>query len=468
VWDVRAVVVRCPNCNANLQVQSTVVSTTCSYCGTVSRIQARTAMFQIPKPPAMPVQSANMTNAERLAQLQQLAKMPVAVQRASIFLALLPFVLMAVIAGGVILAVRGAGGFGGALGGGSRIWAGHPPAVTDLDGDKVPDLIGLVRYVTSNDRAHFAAISGKTGAELWESDPIGSYSDVSQDQFGAVGDTLYVATKDGKLVARNVKNKAVVKWEISLGEKIEAMCAAGNELAVTTADQKWWLVDAGGKKREGQKLYRLDRDYTNKEAKLRFEGIGGESGDVCLPVSWNRNGPVGLFVLPGWSDMANIDGMDVEMLIKRAGGPSVAIGHKQPGTSVPLLARLTPYPEQTPMPKKGWRTPKEDKELLPTAAWKVEVPAVDPLNSRLDKAHVTLSDKAVYALYSVQSSNHHLTAFDLATGKRLWDREIPHGSGFVVVGLTLVGDVVAVTTWSSLTGYDVANGNERYRVGRAD
>ena len=60
---VRAVIVRCPNCNANLEIASTVIQASCQYCGTVSRIQARTAMFQIPKAPQMPVQPATMTNA---------------------------------------------------------------------------------------------------------------------------------------------------------------------------------------------------------------------------------------------------------------------------------------------------------------------------------------------------------------------------------------------------------------------
>ncbi len=465
---VRAVIVRCPNCNANLEVVSTVIQASCQYCGTVSRIQARTAMFQIPKAPQMPVQASNMTNAERIQQLAQLARMPVAVQRVSMFLVFLPFILMAVIGGGVFFAIsRVKGGIGGMLTG-NMMWAGHPPALTDLDGDGTPDIIGIARYVQSNDRAHFAAYSGKTGAEIWESDTIGNYSDISQDQFGAIGDTLYVTTKEGKLVARNAKAKGVVKWEISLGEKIDVMCAAGNELTVATADQKWWIIDAAGKKREGKKLVRLDRDYTNDEAKHQFERAGGEAGDVCIPLGWNHRTPAGVIALPAWSDIANIDGMRIEMLIKRPGGPAIAIGNKQPGTSVPLLAKLGPRPEQTPMPKKGYRTSEEQKALLPGAAWKIDVPATDPLNSRMDAEHVTLSDKAVFALYQISNSKHHLAAFDVASGKRLWDREITHGSGFVPVSLSVIGDAVALTTWHALSVYSVADGADRFRVGTDD
>ena len=462
---MRAVIVRCPNCNANLQVESTVYSTTCQYCGTVSRIQARTAMFQIPKPPAMPKQAASMTNADRIAQLQQLAKMPVAVQRASLVLVLLPFILMAVVGGAVFMAVRKAGGIGGVLGSNTMMWAGHPPALSDVNGDGTPDVIGIARYVQDNDRAHFVAYDGKTGDKLWETETIGKYSDLSQDQYGAVGDTLYITTKDGKLIARNLKTSGVVKWELSLGEKIDAMCAYGKELAITTADSKWWIIDAAGKKREGQKLVRLTRDYTNDGIREAFDRAGGEAGDVCMPLGWDHRTPPGVIALPGHSELANIAGMRIEVLIKRPGGPAIAVGNKQPGTSVPLLARLAPSPAQTPMPRKGGRTEQERKALLPSAAWRVDVPASDPLNARLDNKHVTISDKAVFALYEISNSKHHLAAFSIADGKRLWDRELTHGSGFVIVSLTVVGDMVGVTTWQSFTTYSAADGSERYRIG---
>lgn len=462
---MRAVLVRCPNCNANLQVESTVVSTTCQYCGTVSRIQARTAMFQIPKAPAMPKQPATMTNAERIAQLQQLAKMPVAVQKASLFLILLPFIMMAVIGGGVFIAIKKAGGIAG-IGGSSFNVAGHPPALSDIDGDGTPDFVSMIRYVMNNDSAHFIAVSGKTGSTLWESATIGKYSDLTQDQYGAVGDTLYITTKDGKLIARNLKSQGVVKWELSLGEKIDTMCSLGNEVSIATADGKWWIVDGAGKKREGKKLYRLTRDYTNDEAKFAFERAGGEAGDVCIPLGWDHRTPPGVIALPSWSDVANIEGMRIEILMKRAGGPTIVYGKKQPGTSVPLLARLGPRPPEQPMPKKGWRTEEEKKALLPGAVWKVEIPSADPLNARMDEEHATLSDKAVFVLYEISNSKHHLAAFSIADGKRLWDRELQHGSSYNPISLTLSGDVVAITTWQSLTAYNVNDGNEVWKLGK--
>ena len=117
------------------------------------------------------------------------------------------------------------------------------------------------------------------------------------------------------------------------------------------------------------------------------------------------------------------------------------------------------------MPKKGWRSEEEKKARLPPAAWRVEIPASDPLNARLDEEHVTVSDKAVFALYQISNSKHHITAFGLADGKRLWDREISHGSSYTPVSLTVVGDLVGVTTWQNFATYSAADGSERYRLG---
>jgi len=171
---LRAIVVRCPNCNANLEIASTVASVTCAYCGTVSRIQARTAVFQTPKP---------MSRTE-----PQLPQMPVARQRFSVLLAMLPTLIIAgLVAGGTFFAKRGIPGLIS-----SRVlWAGHVPVLIDVDGDGVADPIGLVRYVMSNDRAHLAAYSGKTGAPLWESEPLGNYSELGQLQFAAMGPRLH-------------------------------------------------------------------------------------------------------------------------------------------------------------------------------------------------------------------------------------------------------------------------------------
>jgi hypothetical protein len=70
-----------------------------------------------------------------------------------------------------------------------------------------------------------------------------------------------------------------------------------------------------------------------------------------------------------------------------------------------------------------------------------EIPSVDPLNSRFDEKHVTLTDKLAITLYQGASSNYRLAAFDLATGKRVWDRAVGGSSGYTPVCLVVAGDV---------------------------
>jgi hypothetical protein len=446
---VRAVVVRCPNCNANLEVAATVASTTCSYCGTVSRIQARTAMFQIPKSPALPKQAPQMTNLERLEQLRQFHQMPIARQPVSILLVLIPFIVLAVVGVGIFFAVRGiSSGIRHVAGStsGKTLWAGHAPAMIDVDGDGVPDPIGILRYVMDNDRSVFAAFSGKTGAPLWESETIGRYSDLGQVHLSALG-TLFLVTKnDGTIAARDAKASGAVKWNLSLGEKIAEMCAAGGaEVIVATADDRWWAIDAKGGKREHAKLVRLDRARTDGKARKLFERAGAPGSDVCLSIAPQHRNPAGMFALEHWHDLAKIPGMRVEQIVKRAGGPTIALGAKQPGTSVPMLARI-----------EGER-----------AVWSAEIPAVDPLNARFEAKVFAVSDKAAFALYrpSRSSNSAQLTAFDLATGKRLWDRAFPTGTGFVPTALIVAGDAVLLATWSSLTAFAQSDGSDRYRLG---
>lgn len=475
----KAVIIRCPNCNANLEVVSTVTQATCSYCGTVSRIQPKTMMFQLPKqwpPPNV------MSQQERLMKLQEIKQLvPIKAHNVAVLAIAIPFVIMAVVGGVIFFAVSKAKGLVNSYKD-KMSWAGHAPVLIDIDGDQVPDPIGIVRYTGDNDRAHLAAFSGKTGAKLWESETLGKYSDLGQFQFAPAGDLIVLANDRGNVIARDKANGGV-KWQLSMSEKIDVMCRGqGNGLVVSTADGKWFAIDTKGKKTDAEKLVRLDRDYTSDTVRASFDGIKGELGDVCYQVgsaAWHT--PQGVFALQGWSaGLANIDGMDVKLLIKRpGGGPTVALGHKQPGTQVPMVAVLgppptlgedeyvdgQPVPEVDPRKKSRPKKRREQKEMLPKAKWVTEIPAVDKLVSSFDTQNTALSDKAVVILYQGANSTYRLTAFGLEDGKRLWDREIKKTTGFVPVGLVVVGDAVGLTTWQNFTAYSLADGSDRYEVG---
>jgi len=454
---VRAIVVRCPNCNADLQTGHTVTSVTCQYCGTVARIQARTMMLQRPK--RMPQVQASHPDAQRLRH------MPVARQKVSGARVAVPIAMSLLATGAAVAISTGVGRR--ALGiGQKQLWAGSAPQLADIDGDGTPDIVGMIRYVMDHDRTHLAAYSGKTGERLWESDSLGSYSDLSQDRIATHGSLILMASKRGTLEARDAKT-GTPAWKLALSEKIDLMCDGGKDtVVVQTADKKWFSVDAKGKKQPAEPLFRLDQQYTNDAARSRFDVAGGPAGqpekpaddepsprrrrnqeplpeNACIPLGANWSLPSGVLALKSWHDLAKVDGMRIELLVRRPGGAiTIGLGHKQPGTSVPMIAKIVGR----------------------HSTWVTEIPSVDPLVASFDEKHFGMSDKAAFVLYQLRGSPeiYRLAAFDLASGKRLWDHPIPKGN---FGGVIASGDTVLVSTWSDLRAYNAADGNERFSIG---
>jgi hypothetical protein len=178
----------------------------------------------------------------------------------------------------------------------------------------------------------------------------------------------------------------------------------------------------------------------------RLRAVGAEvAPDTCVSIdnrAWQRL--VGLLSLDVFASLPTLPGMDLRRLARRPGGPIVAIGNKQPGTAVPMLARLD-----------GDR-----------AAWTVEVPAAEPLTSRADDRAVTLSDRAVFAVYEAGSvSRARLAAFALADGHRLWDVALTPDGAAHVGGMIATGELVVVATPASLAAFDQADGHLRFQIG---
>jgi len=438
-----AVIIRCPNCNANLETASTVTSVTCAYCGTVSRIQAKTMMFQIPK--SLPTTQNAQQRAELLQRIQLQQLRPV--RRMSMLFVLLPLLLtFAVVGGGIFFASRAGMGVLSSMS--DRTLWGDGPVLLEVDGDGTPDLIGIIRYSMKNDEAHLAAFSGKTGAKLWESESFGNYSALGQRKYGGTGSWLLIGTDRGELSARNAKDGKVA-WKLTFDEKIEEMCSGGpNAVTIETADKKWWVVDAKGAKQAAKPLIRLDRDYTDDKARGRFDRAGVEQSDVCVPLGSGWHHPLGTIALQHWHDLADVDGMDVQLLVRKPGGTiTVGLGNKKPGTAVPMIAVID-----------GRK-----------ARWTSAIPAVEPLVAGFEDKYFAMTDKVGVVLYKLSNpSRARLTSFDLQSGKRLWDREIPTGTGFVASSLIANGDTVLLGTWQDLRAYSLADGSDRFTVGSSN
>ncbi|HVK78115.1 MAG TPA: PQQ-binding-like beta-propeller repeat protein [Kofleriaceae bacterium] len=425
---MRAIQVRCPNCGASLAADADAAAVTCSYCGTSSRIQTRSRVFQVPRP---------------LPPAPDAAPRPVARQRVNGAVMAVPFLVISVaIASSVMYAGSKAGqGVIRQLGGGGPAlrWSGDVPVLADVDGDGADDLIGFSRYVLDGDRMHLAAISGATGALLWESPRLGTYTEVYQGVVAAAGDRVLLATSAGALAGFD-RATGQPRWEAQLGEKVAHLCAGEpGTIVVGTADERWHTValDSGSRR---DRAAMVIPDHRRGRPKRAAEA----SQDVCAPLATSQRETMpGLFTLDSWSELPTVDGMRLERIARRGDGPLIGIGTKQPGTAVPMVAVLEPKP--------GWRA---------------QVAATSPLDSRAEDHLVTITADAVVAVYQPPDGPPHVTAFELADGRRRWDRPVRKGLTIVMTGLVTTGSRVVLSSWGHLQGFDLATGEPVFTIGQ--
>ncbi len=426
---------RCPNCGASLDVDDHATSVTCQYCGTSSRVQPRSRIFQVPRP--LPPETG--------------APRPVARQQVNRSLVLLPLVMTVGIGGLVAFTtmraikqvpIPGLGGIGGARG--ADTWSTAVPLVVDVDGDGHDDLVGLTRNVLDGDRAQLAAFRGSDGRALWTGARIGTYSDTIQAVVFAAGGLVVLATPSGELKAFD-RATGAPRWTVPLGERVEQVCDDGEAgaLQLGTADERWHRVNvADGSRVERKPPVVLDRHGRDK----RLQPLAWVNAElppgVCLPLPTSATEVPGLATADFWSRLPPVEGLNVRRMARRGAGPVVVVGQKQPGTPVPTMAVV------------------DGKAVR----WKAVIPEVDPLNARFDDKHLTVGDDAAFAVYEGKDGPR-LTGFALADGRRLWDRALTKRSSLVVTGVVMVDGKVVVSAWGNLQAFDAATGAPAYMVG---
>jgi hypothetical protein len=431
---VQAIQVKCPNCAAVLNAAAGAESVTCEYCGTGSTIQRRTRMFQLPlrvEPPPHRVHVA-----------RQVVR-PVRLF-AALFSTLFPLAMLAGIGWFVKRQVEAATGrpvsqllrqaAGAATGGSSRgdeedwSWQGSgAPLLRDVDGDGALDAIGRVRTVRSGDQIAIAAFSGASGARLWKTASLGTYSATYQGRAILAGELVLFADPGGVLSAYRLapRRRAGEKaWTAALAERVSGTCRLGeSHVALQLADQRWADVSL------------RDGSVSKAKAPRRCERLPDDddaTGDVAVTTSD-----------PGtrWK----LDGMQVMKYLRLAHGPEVALGMRAPGTSVPMVARVD-----------GGK-----------ARWKVEVPASSPLQAAGHLVELAaLTEDLVCVAYQPNGTDPpHLGCFELAGGTRRWDSEVAKGTTIVMRGLIAGGRRLFLSSWGHLQAYDLATGKRLYTVG---
>lgn len=473
---MNAISVRCPNCAAQMSVQGTVSTWTCSYCGTTSRIQSRTRVFEVPR--KMP-----RVNDPHIARL------PVAIQKHTrrwvvglvigsfVFTALLgaiPFFVVHKVRSAVSNSVGG-GGSGPVL----LYWSSSAAISADVDGDQVADAVGRVRYVGAADRVALAAYSGASGKKLWESEPLGTYNETYQGTLGRAGKRLVFIDSRGRVTGFSLDAGKPV-WHATLGEKLDSMCRAEGRVYLLTADKRWLALDL--------------------ESGKVSDAAGAPDG--CIPVTTDGRGVhSGVGRVIDWSDRDpvpipdKVEGMRIETKAPLGDGRWLGLGIKNPGTRVPMAALFELEGYEPPAPpeilsrpfasldkagkRKYYRAERHHEAALRKAAkaakatlqWKAVIPAGDVLAAKQGTPeHFSVAKEAdcLLVAYEMQRGPIHAACLSLKSGERRWDLAMPKAFIDNVGGVTGAGGRGFVVNAQRLHILDLAAGKRLFSIGRAE
>jgi hypothetical protein len=280
-------------------------------------------------------------------------------------------------------------------------WLGNDtPLVAEAGGTDL--VIGLVRYVLAGDTIHIAAYD-TNGRRRWETESLGKYLQVYRSKLAIVGDAILLTSPRGAVECRDL-NTGVLRWQTSLPEVVTEVAAgaAQDEMALHTADNQWMIVAA-------------------KDGALRPNSRPRPAVAQPDPTS------------------VQIEGMSVDRLVVHEDGPRIALGHRVPGTPVPMIAAV---------------------DVGDVVVWKCDVPATDPLTTSGNVEYCALDELDVAVIYE-RGTDSILTMFDRITGERRFETTFPTP---FVDGLSLRKDAVVVSA-QGLRMFDRATGQPRARIG---
>jgi outer membrane protein assembly factor BamB len=319
-------------------------------------------------------------------------------------------------------------------------WEGvHGAIVTDVNGDHVPDLVGRVRYVIGGDRVTLGAFDGRDGSKLWESDPLGTYTQTYQGALGLADDTLLFASSAGELRAFGVHDGKKL-WTSSLPEKPAGFCRGdrAGEVRVHLVDQRFAPVrlsdgQAAAASAPAPSAHAARGREKEVEPCVRLASDDGTTGDPSTELRTSGHD-------------VSVEGMSVRAVMQHPGGPKVALGTHDRGTSVPMIAALFEGDSS-----RNWKSDLAGTRPLETGPFASEHGALTASHAFTDYG------------YSDISKPHTLVCFDLG-GHRQWETPLP--SRDPIGSIQATEQHVFVSQWGRLTAYDASSGKTLFALGK--
>jgi hypothetical protein len=302
-------------------------------------------------------------------------------------------------------------------------------------------------------QTHYGIFDAQSGALRSKTEALRSslYQIVGSVQ----GTRLLLADDAGQLAAYAVED-GKKQWTTTLGDRVERFCTApgAQKLRLKMKDARVVEIDLAS----GAQAPVGSRDCSELAATRRAasELVPGRHPDSSAPVGIEAHSCGGMrvmgstnFVVPDQCRprlrMApdNVQGMQASA-IWRHGNGWILIGRRSAGTQVPML---------------GW-------VREGSVGWTANVPSGNPLEATAGRpAHVVLAGGLVAASYQMSSSRGRLTAFELQSGRRAWEIDVPSEVGQIKQLAASSGALFAVGN-SRLVAIDAATGKRRFTIGQ--
>lgn len=406
----------CTGCGAPLGPWEQNGHVRCGFCGRDNFIQQRP--MQPPRPPGAPV-NAGPVIALAVGGVVLTMGIGIAVSIGS-----------AVSSAPSFSIGDGSGpGAGGVVPSGEHMqWGGGRNTVIPvaIDDDGTEDFVGMYRlFDGSEQRMHIGGFDGKSLERKWKSAELGT---LSQN-----GYTMRIGLAGRRVVVTDSRYTAHV-LEVATGKEVGAvqlsdqprsMCSegsAGTRVWIEVADKRNVLVDLTTAKATVS---------ANRPSFCRaMEGDACESATATCLDGDAAPKSEGLY-----SRTVLIDG-DL----------GVAVGHKTPGTPVPMLQGFDPKAK--------------------TVRWSATVaPDALSMSTGMD-APVDLMGGRLYTVYGQVTKGYHLVAFDARTGARTWDVVIPRSeSGSDPDEMVVTPKRIYVPHWTWLDVFETGTGKHVGTVG---
>jgi DNA-directed RNA polymerase subunit RPC12/RpoP len=412
---MKGVSIKCPECAARVSVEGDQDTATCNYCGTQCQVRRRSKVLQLPMPAPRPVAGVHVATARRNTGAWVISGIVLVAMVVPIWAA----TRQCAKATGIVE--------------GDWSWDGVDSVMlVDVNGDHELDAIGRVRKLRPDDTMAVAAFDGTNGKRLWKSDKLGLRSDILHTVSGFVPGTAMFGAGVGELVGINAADGSV-RWRIRLSEKIERLCAGDRNGVVVaeTADKRRQVIAVADGRVEGPAS-------GERCAALASDAAGADGPDREIWAWHNQHAKE----VP-----REIEGMRIDGAVHHpASGVTAAVGSKQPGTSVPMVARIHPDGK--------------------TAVWSAMVPANDPLSAPTgsdDTDNTAADGSGIAVAYNVKFAHfYRVTLFAADDGRRRWDVEVPGEMPMSAVRMSPTH--VFVSTWQGLFAFDRATGKLAFAI----